>query len=493
MSGMWKNAALLFLALTTLSASTLAEPPNAQIQAWSKGVYEKAEAGDGLSIETYAKSLALSGAYPNFKPDPRGGIRYLEQRVSRFSGNLRFLLDGTLANLRAFADKFEKDQAGAAAGDPQSLYAFGSRYLRTDEGVEYDQAKALEYYELASAKGHAQSSYAIAQFAKEDPATMPKAIAYMQKSYAQGNKSAAPWLRDWNAPLSPEHAAVAVAQQGAAAKAATAFAAGTFSPLFWGTADTGLVRKTSLNREQILPMLYDVRDGKAGAAVGPGYKAWGLPLGSSPTRQQLLAAAQLFNPCILRPITPNNVLGMELSDNYSVRFEEWEYGNRKTVYVTCSIQSPIFNFGDWNWQQFYFVDGKLVAVQAIVNIYDAAQPGMGANSTVCSDVKRAPSQLVGPVRTGDPSWKITRQISLSRTPLSGVGLGDWYTLTKPGAVMHIFPRSWPNLTRQGETRNGGQCGSGFSEYLVLDSKFNAALQITGAKLPELRIGRPASL
>jgi len=459
-------------------------------EARKRRVIAESDDRDPWEIAAFASDWARRGAYPDFVPDAGRAVAWLEQRLANYRGPDRVHLEKNLAGLRQFADELNSDLQGAAAGDAEALYEMGRRYNDSSSGVVRDRETAMRYFAAAAAKGHAQANYNMAQFLKDEPGGRPKAIAYMQEAHRLGFKSAAGWLRDWGAPLSPQHAATTAAQARSNAVAATAFAPGAFQPTFWGDAPADAVRRTLISTDELRPLLEQVKAGTIGMPASSGFRAWGLGLGTSPTRAQLLASARTFDSCVLRPVTSSNVMGMDLSQTARVRFEEWSAGNRRAVYVQCATGNAFFEGGASNWIIYYLIDGKLVAVQATVSIYAGPAETRG-DRILCVPPTRAPSQLVASVQRDSSGWKTIRAVELSKTPLSGVRLGHWYTLTRPGAFMHIFTRNWTS-TIEG-TSTVARCGSGYSEYLIVTPEMNNALQLDGSRLPELRIGRPASL
>lgn len=469
-----------------------ADPVQRERYAEGKKQYELVHSARSDGIATwewmaYAESLSKKGAYPAFVPDPHAGGRWLAKRLATYNGPDRATLEGAVRRLNEFAAEYDREVAAANAGDPQALYNLGLRFRFEDNGVPQDKARGLEYIRMAAQKGHARANYHMAHAMEDQPGGRPQAIAYMQEAYRLGLKDAAPFLRDWNAPLSPQHAAAAAAAMRQSGTAASTLTAGAFAPLFWGSAPVADVQKVAYSIDQLRPDLEMVKARKVTMPAGSGYKAWGLPLGSSPTRAQFLASANRFHPCIERPVTPNNVMGMELSAVNGVTYEEWSYGNRKAIYIQCYIGNGFFRGPSDYWMVFYLVDQKLVAVRAEMPIYAPATEGMG-DRILCSAEISAPSQLLAGVQKSEAGWKVIRAHSLSQTPLDGQRLGHWYTLSRPGAVMHIYTANWQNTTIEG-TSSVAKCGLGWSDYLIATPEMNAALRFDATRLPFLRIGR----
>ncbi|MFM5906756.1 MAG: tetratricopeptide repeat protein [Novosphingobium sp.] len=445
----------------------------------------------GWEISAYAWDLARKGAYPDMVPSAHRAVQFLETRLGTYRGADQARLSKELDSLKAFEAELARDINSASQNEVEGLFSMGKRYNSDMDGVTPNKKTALEYFSRAAAKGHVDANYNMAMFLRDDPAQKSRAISYMQEAYRLGHRNAAGWLRDWGAPLSTQHASAAAAQVRQANGAASSFIPGSFAPLFWGTTTIEPVSRVRLSREQLLPMLRQIKAGGVTMPAGAGYRAWGLPLGSTPSNLQIMASANNFDKCTTWPVTPRNVGGIELSSSYQLRFEEWKYGNRRAIYVQCATGNAFFEGGANNWMIYYLVDERLVAVRAVVNIY----PGMSdtVGSTVyCVPPTYTPQKLAATVMKGDPAFKVVRLKALAQTPISGIRLGHWYTLSKPGVIMHIFPNNWPRLTVPGLSKNP-QCGTGASEYLIAAQQFHQALQVSDAQFPVLRIGRPAQL
>ncbi len=497
-------AAIGLLACLTLVAGTEAQAQSApltdaQVQAGKREEARKrreiAESGrsDGIAtweIVAYANDWAYQGAYPDFIPNANQAIAFLEQKLLTYRGSDRALIENNLAGLRRFAAELDRDQKGAAANEMEGLYQMARRYNDDRRGVVRNKETAMRYYSAAAAKGHAHANYVMGLKRNDEPGGRLQAIAYMQAAHRYGDRSAANWLKEWGAPLSPQHAAATAAQVQSQTRAAATFTPGTFRPLFWGNMPSDSVRRTIVSTDELRPLLEQVKAGKVALPPSTAYRPWGLGLGTSPTRAQFLASANSFDNCITKPVTQQNVMGMDLSQTARVRYEEWSAGNRRAVYIQCAIGNAFFEGGANNWIINYLIDDKLVAVQAVVAIFAPPTQAPG-DRILCPAATKAPAQLVAAVQRGDKGWQTARAIALSKTPISGVKHGHWYTLNRPGAVMHVFTRSWAP-TIEG-TSSMARCGSGYAEYLIVTPAMNSALQIDGSRLPELRIGRPASL
>jgi hypothetical protein len=324
----------------------------------------------------------------------------------------------------------------------------------------------------------------------DDPSKRPQAIAYMQEAYRLGHRNAAGFLRDWNAPLSAQHAAAAAAAMAQSNSAASGFVAGSFSPQFWGSIPADTLQRRMYSRSELLPILEQIKAGGGGLPTSKGYTRWGMTLGGAPSEVQMLRAANNVLGCILAPVTPKTVGGFDLQKTASVDYEEWVAGNRKAVRIGCATESSGIKLPGSSRVLYYLVDNKIVAIQVNFSIYDAA---VEVGGTVrCSAPKYSPANIFAIETNGSNGWTTIRQHNLSTTPLSGIRYGNWYTLTRPGAVMHIFPKRWPNQTIEG-TSSVAKCGTGTVEYLVVTPQFNGALNITNARLPNLRIGRAGSI
>lgn len=443
--------------------------------------------------ERHALSLARSGVPPENKPSPPEAIKYLERYLGSFTGpeDARNQMLQTLQGIRGLWNDIQAEAASANAGNPDALYKFGGRHLRSGEGVPQDTSLGWSYIARAAERGHAQANYSMGTMLRDEAGKRPHAIAYMQEAYRLGNKGAANWLREWGAPLSAQHAAEQAKQAKIATTAASSFVSGAFAPLFWGKGTIDGVTRTNFTPDQLRPLLLDVKAGGVTFPTGAGPRVWGLPLGSAPTNLQFLAAAHRFNPCVTAPVTTNVQMGMDLSATSQLRFEEWKAGNRRAIYVQCAIGNSFFSGGSSNELTFYLIDNRLVAVRSVNPIYVGPQKTVG-NRIYCAPMLNSPSQLFAIETKFDKAWKVAQQVSLEKKPLSGVRNGTWYTLTKLGAVMHIYPNNWPTVTQEGFGR-AGQCGSGSVERLTVTPQLNGALQIDGKQLPTLRIGRPAQL
>lgn len=374
----------------------------------------------------------------------------------------------------------------SANGDLNAQYFMGELLVKGENGVPANRGEAQRIFSsLANNPKAPKHMVGQALFNQGVIAELDRNYEAARSFYARAK--AAGYVDNQNALVNVEKRIAMSAAVQQSDTAASTMAPGAFSPLFWGPVPIADVQKLVLSTDQLRSDLALVKGRNYTMPAGHGYKAWGLPLGSSPTRLQVLASANRFHSCIERPVTPNNVLGMELSAVSGVTYEEWSYGNRKAIYIQCYIGNGFFRGPSDYWLAYFFVDERLVAVRAEMPIYAPATEGMG-DRILCSPEIDAPAQVLARVQKSEAGWKVYRAVSLSQTPLDGQRLGHWYTLSRPDAVMHIYTAGWPNKTIEG-TSSVAKCGRGWSNYLVATPEMNAALRLDGSRLPFLRIGR----